>query len=440
MVKRLCCWLLLLSCIAAASAQPVVRIAIDGAISPSSSHYLQSAFDEAKRKNAQLLLIELNTPGGLVSSMREMIAQITNSPIPVAVYVSPKGAHAASAGTYLTYAAHIAAMAPGTNIGAATPISMMQPASDANASHLSTGEQKARNDAKAYLKSLAQLRGRNAVWAEEAVDEAKSLSAGDALSMGVIDLVAEDVNDLLTKIDGRSVTLNGATLTLTTASAPLVAFEADWRIRLLALLTDPNIAYILLLIAIYGLFFEFINPGSLFPGVTGAIAGVMALYALNLLPFNYAGLLLMLLGIAFMLAEAFIAGFGILGIGGAVAFGAGSLLLFDAGTLGSDISLPLILAFSLVSGGFFIFLVGFLWRSRKQRALGGSDEMIDAEAEVLEATSEGYRVRCHGEIWSATSDALLHPGDRVLVTAIDGLVLSVRPVPEAPQHTPPTRS
>lgn len=434
-MKQLLCWLLILSCAVAAPTAPVVRIAIDGAISPASSRYLDSALDAAERQNAQLLLVELNTPGGLVSSMREMIAAITNSPLPVAVYVAPKGAHAASAGTYLAYAAHISAMAPGTNIGAATPISMMQPATtgDANASHLSTAEQKARNDATAYIKSLAQLRDRNATWALQAVEEARSLSAVDAQKLGVIDLIADDVPDLLQKLDGRKISLNGKMLTLTTASAPVVTFEADWKTELLATLTDPNIAYILLLIALYGLFFEFMNPGSVFPGVTGAIAGVMALYALNLLPFNYAGLLLMLLGIAFMIAEVFVAGFGILGIGGALAFAAGSLLLFDAQTLGSDISVPLVIAFSLVSIGFFVLVFGFLWRSRRQKALGGSGEMIGTEAEVLEAYGDGYRVRCHGEVWHALCDTPLRPGMKTEVVGIDHLTLTVIPKESVPK-------
>jgi membrane-bound serine protease (ClpP class) len=347
--------------------------------------------------------------------------------VPVCVYVAPSGAHAASAGTYLTYAAHIAAMAPGTNIGAASPISMMQPpaAKDFNTTAFSTAEQKARNDAKAYIKSLAQLRDRNITWAIHSVEKAESLSAEDALRMGVIDLMADDTRQLLEKIDGMTVKVNGIETTLDTASAGLVMFEADWKTELLGIITDPNIAYILLLVAIYGIFFELMNPGAFVPGVIGVISGILALYALNLLPFNYAGLLLMILGIAFMIAEVFIAGFGILGIGGVVAFAAGSLLLFDAQTLGSGVSVPLVIAFSLVSIGFFILIFGYLWRSRSRKVLGGSEEMIGAEAEVLDAYGQEYRVRCHGEIWRAVSDEPLQAGDTVHVVSIDNLILSV---------------
>ena len=408
-------------------ANTVLRIQISGAISPASSSYLETAVKEAGRIGAELLVVELDTPGGLVTSMRGMIRSITNSPVPVAVYVAPKGAHAASAGTYLTYAAHIAAMAPGTNIGAATPIAMMPAGGigDANTSNRSTAEEKARSDARAYLTSLAQMHDRNVTWALQAVDEARSLSAVDALRLGVIDLVAENLPDLLRKIDGRTVSLDGAPVTLHTASAEVTTFEADWKTLLLGSLTDPNIAYILLLVAIYGILFEMLNPGALLPGTVGVIAGVFALYALNLLPFNYAGLLLMLLGIAFMVAEVFVPGFGVLGIGGAVAFAAGSFLLFDAETLGTDISLPLIIAFSLISIGFFILILGFLWRVRRQKALGGSEEMVGSEAEVLERRGNGYRVRCHGEIWQAVSEQELQPGERARVTAMSHLTLTL---------------
>jgi membrane-bound serine protease (ClpP class) len=356
-----------------------------------------------------------------------MIQDMTASTIPVCVYVAPSGAHAASAGTYLTYASHIAAMAPGTNIGAASPISMMQPpgAKDINGSAFSTAEQKAKNDAKAYIKSLAQLRDRNITWALQAVEEAESLSAEDALKLGVIDLMADNTRQLLEKIDGMTVKANGPAVTLDTASAEVIIFEADWKTELLGIITDPNIAYILLLVAIYGIFFELMNPGAIVPGVIGVISGVLALYALNLLPFNYAGLLLIILGIAFMIAEVFIAGFGILGIGGVIAFAAGSLLLFDTQTLGSGVSIPLVIAFSLVSIGFFVLIFGYLWRSRSRKVLGGSEEMIGAEAEVLDSYDEGYHIRCHGEIWRAVSDEPLQTGDTVHVTSIDNLILKV---------------
>lgn len=417
-----------------ASNTSVIKLEIKGAIGPASSHYLKNGMEAALQHHAQMMLIELDTPGGLSSSMREMIQEITNSTLPVIIYVSPKGARAASAGTYLLYASHVAAMAPGTNLGAATPINLMPTptpiATDTNTSTPSALEKKAINDSVAYIKSLAELNERNVSWAVQAVREAKSISAQEALDHGVIELMADNVNELLDKLDQRSVTVSGKQITLSTKGAVMQTFEPDWKTRFLSIITDPNIAYILLIIAIYGIFFELMNPGAIFPGVTGVLSGVIALYALNMLPFNYAGLLLIILGIAFMAAEVFITGFGILGIGGVLAFAFGSLLLFDADTLGSGVSIPLILAFSLVSLGFFIFVLQFLIRSRSQKAVTGVDEMVGAAAEVLEATDKGYRVRCHGEIWYAESDSDLQIGQKVRVESLSGLVLHVNPIKE----------
>ena len=415
-----------------ASSTSVIKLEIKGAIGPASSHYLKNGMEAALQHHAQMMLIELDTPGGLSSSMREMIQEITNSTLPVIIYVSPKGARAASAGTYLLYASHVAAMAPGTNLGAATPINLMPTpiATDTNTSTPSALEKKAINDSVAYIKSLAELNERNVSWAVQAVREAKSISAQEALDHGVIELMADNVNELLDKLDQRSVTVSGKQITLSTKGAVMQTFEPDWKTRFLSIITDPNIAYILLIIAIYGIFFELMNPGAIFPGVTGVLSGVIALYALNMLPFNYAGLLLIILGIAFMAAEVFITGFGILGIGGVLAFSFGSLLLFDADTLGSGVSIPLILAFSLVSLGFFIFVLQFLIRSRSQKAVTGVDEMVGAAAEVLEATDKGYRVRCHGEIWYAESDSDLQIGQKVRVESLSGLVLHVNPIKE----------
>jgi membrane-bound serine protease (ClpP class) len=411
------------------ASETVTHLQIQGAIGPASSNYLEEGLAWAQDHHAKMVLLELDTPGGLSTSMREMIQGIVNSPIPVTVYVAPKGARAASAGTYLLYAAHVAAMAPGTNLGAATPISLLPPAKsgDRNASVASVAEKKALNDAMAYIKSLAQLNERNATWALQAVEEAKSLSAEDALRLGVIDLIAEDRADLLGKLDGRTVKLGDKNVTLETAGALVTPFEADWKTRFLAVITNPNIAYILLLVAIYGIFFELMNPGTFFPGVIGMISGVVALYALNLLPFNYAGLLLILLGIAFMIAEVFVAGFGILGIGGAIAFAIGSFLLFDAQTLGTGVSIPLIIAFSLVSLAFFLLILRFLIRARREKVVTGAEELVGASAEVVEAKGKNYRVRCHGEIWQARSESDLEVGQQVRVERIDGLTLHVIP-------------
>ncbi len=415
-----------------ASTSTIIKLEIKGTIGPASSNYLKEGMAAALDDNAQMILIELDTPGGLSTSMREMIQEIANSTLPVITYVSPKGARAASAGTYLLYASHVAAMAPGTNLGAATPVSLMPvpKMTDANISRPSSLEKKAINDAMAYIKSLAELNDRNITWAMEAVKEAESISAKDALRYHVIDLMAENSTELLNKLDGKSLTVSGKEITLRTQDAVILTFEPDWKTQLLWIITDPNIAYILLLIAIYGIFFELLNPGGIVPGVIGIISGVIALYALNMLPFNYAGLLLILLGIAFMVAEVFITGFGILGIGGVLAFAFGSLLLFDVDTLGSGVSIPLIIAFTVVSLAFFIFVIRFLIKSRSAKIVTGVDDMIGSLAEVLESSEKGYRVRCHGEVWYAESDSVLELGQKVRVESLSGLVLHVNPIKE----------
>ncbi len=405
----------------AASPAPVMLLQIDGAIGPASSSYLHSGLAEAQQKQAELVLLELNTPGGLVSSTRDMVQAMLGSRIPVVVYVAPKGAHAASAGTFLVYAAQIAAMAPGTNLGAATPIGLMPGGKESNAS--GAPARKALNDARAYIQSLGELYDRNATWGMRAVDKAESLSAKDALRMHVIDFMADSRSDLLRQIDGRTVTANGNRVTLHTGDIRIVPFEPDWKARFLAVITDPNIALILLMLALYGIFFELLNPGGIFPGVIGAIAGVLALYALNLLPFNYAGLLLILLGIAFMIAEMFVSGFGILGLGGAVAFAFGALLLFDAQTLGRGISIPLIIAITVVSLLFFMLVVRLLLKSRAHRVVSGVEEMTGMDAEVLETVEDGYWVRCHGERWFAVADAPLTVGQHATVASVTGLTL-----------------
>ncbi len=431
-MKRLLFLLLIILFPIIASSSTVIKLEIKGAVGPASSNYLKEGMKAAVQGNAQMILIELDTPGGLSTSMREMIQEITNSTLPVITYVSPKGARAASAGTYLLYASHVAAMAPGTNLGAATPISLMPvpKMTDANATTPSSLEKKVINDAMAYIKSLAELNDRNITWAIEAVKEAKSISAKDALRYHVIDLMAENSIELLNKLDGTRLSVSGKEVILSTKNALIHPFEPDWKTELLMIITDPNIAYMLLLIAIYGIFFELVNPGAIFPGVIGVISGVISLYALNMLPFNYAGLLLILLGIAFMVAEVLIAGFGILGIGGVAAFAFGSLLLFDTDTLGSGVSIPLIIAFTLVSLAFFIFVIRFLIKSRSVKIVTGVDEMIGSTAEVLASTEKGYRVRCHGEVWYAESDSVLEIGQKVRVESLSGLVLHVNPIKE----------
>lgn len=426
-IKR---WLFALLSVSTLYGGVVTQATIQGTISPAQSDYLKTALARAVASRSELLLVELDTPGGLYTSTREMVRTIANAPLPVCVFVAPRGAHAASAGTYILYAAHIAAMAPGTNIGAATPISLMPTPGikETNGSMQSAAHAKALNDALATIKSLAELNERNITWASHAVRDADSISAKSALEWGVIDLVADDTAGLLNRLDGRVVTIGGKQVTLHTKDAVIQPFEADWKNRFLMTVTDPNIAYIFLLLAIYGIFFELLNPGGILPGVIGVISGVIALYALGTLPFNYAGLALIFLGAAFMIAEVFVAGFGVLGIGGTVAFVFGSLLLFDAQTLGEGISLPLIIAFAAVSLGFFLFLIRFLVRSRHEKVVTGIEEMTGMTAEVLEALDgDRYRVRCHGEIWQARCTAPLHSGDTATVRSVEGLVLILNP-------------
>jgi membrane-bound serine protease (ClpP class) len=384
----------------------------------------------------------MDTPGGLDTAMRDIIQEILVSPVPVATYVTPGGARAASAGTYILYASHISAMAPGTNLGAATPVEIggipdaddllkKKPGDNEDdaqpADSKDTMESKRINDAAAYLRSLAQMHGRNVEWAELAVREAASLPAVEALAQGVIDIVAIDIRDLLEQAQGRPVTVAGVEQVLDVVGLPLQVIEPDWRNRLLAVITDPNVAYILMLIGIYGLFFEFANPGFVLPGVAGAISLLLALYAFQVLPVNYAGLALLSLGIIFMLAEAFAPSFGALGFGGVIAFVIGSIILFDQEGTGYAVSLPLIFALSLITAGFFLFIIGAAIKARERPVVSGQEEMLHASGEVLDDFEGKGRIRIHGEIWLAESTTPLRRGDRVKVVAVNGLVLKVQP-------------
>jgi membrane-bound serine protease (ClpP class) len=384
----------------------------------------------------------MDTPGGLDTAMRDIIQAILVSPVPVASYVTPGGARAASAGTYILYASHISAMSPGTNLGAATPVEIggipnaddMLKKKDGNdqdaqpVEKQDAMESKRINDATAYLRGLAQMRGRNVEWAELAVREAASLPAEEALALGVIDIVAMDKRDLLRQIQGRSVVVAGIERILDVEHLPLQVIEPDWRNRLLSVITDPNVAYILMLIGIYGLFFEFANPGFVLPGVAGAISLLLALYAFQVLPVNYAGLALLCLGIIFMLAEIFVPSFGALGFGGVIAFVIGSIILFDQEGTGYAVSLPLIFALSFMTAGFFLFVIGAAIKARERPVVSGREEMLHEIGEVLDDFERSGRIRVHGEVWNAESDRPLKRGDRVKVVAVDGLVLQVQPL------------
>jgi len=423
----------------AAFARTVVVAEIDGAISPASAAYFLRAQDEAKRAQAELLVLRLNTPGGLDSSMREMIQGILASPVPVATYVAPSGARAASAGTYLLYASHIAAMTPGTNLGAATPVAIgiggdsgKPPGGDSadgkeRAPAASSMEKKAVQDAAAYLRSLAQLRGRNAEWAEKAVREAESLSADEALKLKVVDFVATDLPDLLRQADGRSVKVAQGEQRLELEGAAIVAIEHNWKERVLAAVADPNIALILMMLGIYGLLFEFYTPGFGVAGVIGAISLLLALYSFAMLPINAAGALLLLVGIAMMAAEAFTPSFGVLGFGGVVAFVTGALMLIDAEIPGLEISLAFVLPLAAVSALILAGSGAFALRARQRPAVSGTEAMIGGTVVALEDFEREGWVQAFGERWHARSELPLARGERARIVAVEGLTLAIQP-------------
>ena len=434
-----------LPCVAAGAPAPVTLLTIDGAIGPASADYAVRGIARAARDGSQLVILQIDTPGGLDLSMRQIIKAILTSPVPVASYVAPGGARAASAGTYIVYASHIAAMAPGTNLGAATPVQIgltgpsggerdkataRKEGDEAGkaAGAQSTMERKEINDAAAYIRGLAQMRGRNAEWAERAVREGISLSADDALKEHVIDFIAPDVAALAARIDGSKVQVLGREVTLHTAGAARINLQPDSRSRLLNVITNPSVALILMLIGIYGLLFEFMSPGAVAPGVIGAICLLLALYALQLLPVNYAGLALILLGVAFMIAEAFLPSFGALGVGGVAAFIAGALILIDTDLPDFGIPLALIATVAVASALLIGATATIALRTRRRRVVSGVDSLIGASAEVLaDAARDGW-ANAGGETWRVHSHAPLKRGQRVRIVARRGAVLDVAPL------------
>ena len=425
-----------------------VRLELKGAIGPATSDYIVKGIVYAAETNADIILIEMDTPGGLDSAMRDIIKAILKSDIPVVTYVSPSGSRAASAGTYILYASHIAAMAPATNLGAATPVQIggqgkpsmpgagsEEEADDADSEQAKNGptgstamERKSINDSVAYIRGLANLRGRNADWAESAVREAVSLSAHEAKEQNVVDVVADTVDDLFRMIDGRTVKVGNTDREISTTDITVENFEADWRTRLLAVITDPNIAYMLMLAGIYGLLFEGYNPGAIVPGVVGAICLLLALFAFQVLPVNYAGLALILLGVMLIIAEAFVPSFGALGLGGVAAFVFGSIILLDTDVPGMAIARSFIVGIALTASSLLLIMVYALMKLRRRPAVSGTESMLGKVAEVLEDFEKSGVVFINGERWNAQTIGAVKRGDKVRVAKIKGLILEVTPL------------
>jgi membrane-bound serine protease (ClpP class) len=449
---------------AVATVPQATVLEINGAIGPATSRYVVHGLDAAQKAGSRLVILEVDTPGGLDTSMRDIIRAILASPVPVVTYVSPSGARAASAGTYILYASHIAAMAPATNLGAATPVSIggepppetnPTPAPNPTAAPGPTAppgsaktsspapnetppaaeppqpatamERKVINDAVAYIRGLAELRGRNADWAERAVRGAASLSATAALQQKVIDVVARDIPDLLTQIDGREVKIGDRPMKLATRDLAIQHVKPDWRTELLAIITHPTVAYGLMLIGIYGLLLEGYNPGVMLPGVAGTICLLVALFAFQILSVNYAGLALVALGVGMIIAEFFFPTFGSLGLGGLIAFVVGSLILFDTDVPGMNVTLPLIAAIATVGGLVVLGIAYIAARSMRRPVVTGVQGMIGDSAEVLQGFTSTGRVRYRGELWNAHSDSELSTGQIARIVKVEGLTLWVEP-------------
>ena len=439
----------------------VIVITISGPIGPATSDYVLHGFEKALNFGAELVILKMDTPGGLDTAMRDIIQGILSSSVPVATFVSPSGSRAASAGTYILYASHIAAMAPATTLGAATPVEIggmpsfpgspkpsEEKESDENkdvekdkeakdkskeeepseAPQLSSAMQrKIVNDAAAYIRGLAQLRGRNIEWAEEAVRSASSLSAEEAIEINVIDLIADNINGLLEKLNDYTINVLGQERKLVTDTVSIQYHEPDWRNKLLSVITDPNILPILMTLGMFGLIYEMLNPGFVLPGVLGGICILLALYAAQVLPINYAGLALILLGILFMVGEAFAPSFGALGIGGVISFIIGSIILIDTDFEGYGVSIPFISTFAVANALFFFAMLTLVVKSRKKPVVSGSEELIGSVGEVIEVKDNYVRVRIHSESWNAKSKVHIQPGQMIRVVDVDGLTLIIEP-------------
>lgn len=403
----------------------VELLSVHDIISPASADFIHRGLEKAAEDKANAVVLELDTPGGLMDSMKAIVQDILASPVPVITYVSPSGAHSASAGVYIMYASHIAAMAPGTNLGAATPITLDKP----EAKPTSVLEKKMSSDAAAYLRSLAEIRKRNAEWGEKAVYDSVSLSASEAEAQHVVDATAASLPELLDRVDGRSVKMKNGAVTLKTKNAAVERIEPDWRARLLSIVTNPNITFLLMTIGAYGIILEFSHPGAFFPGIMGAICLLLGMYALNILPVSYTGLSLILLGLGCMAAEAFMPSFGVLGIGGAAAFAIGALMLFDPSS-GIAVSPPLVASVTLLSLAFFGLLLAYAVKARRRPVTTGAEALKGAEGTIMEWSQTAGTALVAGAVWKAQSSTayILKKGDKIEVLKVEGLSLVIRPL------------
>lgn len=430
-----------------------IHMELDGALGVATAEYLIAGIEEANERGANLVIIRMDTPGGLVEPMRDIVQAILASNVPVATYVSPGGARADSAGTYILLASHIAAMAPTTHLGAATPVSLgggdspsppaprspdplnsdeisedAEEIEDTPSAPDTAMERKVLNDAIAYIRGLAEAHGRNAEWAEDAVRNAATLTAKEALEQNVIDLIAANQSELLEAINGREVKINNELVAINTESITIETLQPNWRIRILSAIASPEVALLLMLVGIYGLMFEGWNPGAIVPGVVGVICLLLAAYALQVLPVNYAGLALILVGIALIVGESFVPSFGALGVGGIAAFIFGSIMMFDSGIPGFGISLTFVISFGLVCGGILFWLVSYILKLRSRGAVSGKDSIIGGMGTALESFTGEGNIWLEGESWAARSGLHIDKDQEVRVTAMDGLTLVVEPV------------